>query len=43
MVDSKDVASSYVEYYSNFDITKIIQTNGVSIFKLTSKLKELGF
>ncbi|CAK77025.1 unnamed protein product (macronuclear) [Paramecium tetraurelia] len=42
MIDAKDNSSTYIEYFPSFDLGKMIQPNGINIFKLTHKLKELG-
>lgn len=42
MIDLKEISQNYIELFSHFDIGKMKQQNGYNIFKLTSKLKELG-
>ncbi|CAD8084338.1 unnamed protein product [Paramecium primaurelia] len=42
LIDVRDPSQNYIEYFSQFDLSKMQQANGINIFKLTSKLKELG-
>ncbi|CAD8166748.1 unnamed protein product [Paramecium octaurelia] len=42
MIDAKDNSSAYIECFPSFDLGKMIEPNGINIFKLTQRLKELG-
>ncbi|CAD8068185.1 unnamed protein product [Paramecium primaurelia] len=42
LIDVRDSNQNYIEYFPQFDLSKIQQPNGINIFKLTSKLKEFG-
>ncbi|CAD8098768.1 unnamed protein product [Paramecium sonneborni] len=42
LIDVRDPIQNYIEYFPQFDLSKMQQANGINIFKLTSKLKELG-
>ncbi|CAD8099390.1 unnamed protein product [Paramecium sonneborni] len=42
LIDIRDPIQNYIEYFPQFDLSKMQQANGINIFKLTSKLKEMG-